>query len=137
MPDIPGRPVVRGDRGGASRGGSSQMEVTWNAVLPNNTGSLLYLVERRSHSGLARHRQHDDAETSPWQLIEQVTSVDDLPTVTVDLLFSALSQTFIHRSKTVTYNRREESNKKEKSTHQPTQPNMLLEIIQYKKRKST
>ena len=49
----------------------------WNAVLPNNTGSVLYLVQRRSFSGSHTHRQHslnnDDSLTSPWQQIEQVT----------------------------------------------------------------
>ena len=78
MPDIPGRPTVR-DKGGGGGG----IEVTWNAVLPNNTGSVLYIVERRSHSGVGRHahRQHvldgDNTLTSPWQQTEQVTSLND------------------------------------------------------------
>jgi len=56
------------------------VDVTWNAVLPNNTGSVLYLVERRSLSGgvVGRHahRPHDDdaSTSSPWQQTEQVTS---------------------------------------------------------------
>jgi len=71
MPDVPGRPTVR------DKGGGGGIEVMWNAVLPNNTGSVLYLVQRRSFSGRHAHRQHslnnDDSLTSPWQQIEQVT----------------------------------------------------------------
>ena len=70
MPDIPGRPIVR------DKGGGQGIEVTWNAVLPNNTGSVLYLVQRRSYSGRHTHRRHvldnNDTLTSPWQQIEQV-----------------------------------------------------------------
>jgi len=70
-PDIPGRPTVR------DKGGGQGIEVTWNAVLPNNTGSVLYLVQRRSYSGRHAHRQHavldnNDTFTSPWRQIEQV-----------------------------------------------------------------
>jgi len=70
MPDIPGRPTVR------DKGGGRGVDVTWNGVLPNNTGSVLYLVQRRSYSSRHAHRQHalnnDDSVTSLWQQIEQV-----------------------------------------------------------------
>ena len=74
MPAKPGRPTVR------NLGGGRGVEVMWNAVLPNNTGSVLYIVERRSHSGLGRHahRHHllDDngTLTSSWQQTAQVTA---------------------------------------------------------------
>lgn len=75
MPDIPGRAAVR------DKGGGRGVEVTWNAVLPNNTGSVLYLVQRRSFTG-PRHarRQHhsldnNDTFTTPWQQIEQVDAL--------------------------------------------------------------
>ena len=69
MPDVPGRPTVR------DKGGGRGVEVMWNGVMPNNTGSVLYLVQRRSFTGRHGHRQHlnnDDSLTSPWQQIEQV-----------------------------------------------------------------
>jgi len=69
MPNIPGRPSVR------DKGGGRGVDVMWNAVLPNNTaGSVLYLIQRRTHHGRHAHRHHDDSTMSPWQQIEQVTT---------------------------------------------------------------
>jgi len=75
MPDIPGRPAVR------DKGGGRGVEVTWNGLLPNNTGSVLYLVQRRSLTGSrhAHRQQHHGLDnnntlTSPWQQIEQVNT---------------------------------------------------------------